>query len=273
MRKIRAGFLALSLSLGLAAVSGAATLNVPGAHRTVQETVGMASPGDTVLVGDGVYRENIIINKAITVRSANGAQKSVISAADPSLPVIKITDTEGVTLEGLGAEGSEDSGIMLFNVRNSVISKNVSVRNNIGISLYSSSENKVTGNAADRNVTYGIYLERSNRNKLEGNSADRNDDKGFFISYSDWNEIKGNSANLNTWNGVLLFSSHNNIIRENTALRNTYGIVLSDSPDNEDVDNTTLPNIFLILPVMLIYLGVLTYLLQKSIFKLIYRAT
>ena len=104
-----------------------------------------------------------------------------------------------------------------------------------------------------------------------GNSADSNDDKGLFISKSNKNIITDNSANLNTWNGIIIWSSHANVIKDNKAMRNTYGIVISESDDNDMSGNTTWPNFFIILPIILIYSGILSYLVQKNILKLIYR--
>jgi hypothetical protein len=57
-------------------------LTVPGMFPTIQSAVDAAVDGDTVLVADGIYtgegNRDIIIEKAITVRSATGAENCII---------------------------------------------------------------------------------------------------------------------------------------------------------------------------------------------------
>ncbi|MBI5453812.1 MAG: right-handed parallel beta-helix repeat-containing protein [Deltaproteobacteria bacterium] len=248
----------------------AADLLVPESYKTIQEAIEAAGPGDTVLVNEGVYTENLSIRKPLKLKAVKGPELTVIRAAVKEEPAILVSGTEGVVISGFAAKGSLSSGITLKNVTNSEVSGNVADENVYGIALYDSSENSVTGNAADRNEYYGIYLEKSHHNTIEGNNANRNYDKGLFISYSNSNVIRENTANLNTWNGLTLWSSNDNVIVDNTTLRNMYGIVVSDSKDNEISGNTTLPNVFLILPVVLIYLGIVTYLIQKNVLKLAY---
>jgi parallel beta-helix repeat protein len=77
-------------------------------------------------------------------------------------------------------------------------------------------------------------------------------------------------VNMNQWNGILLWSSHNNVLTDNRTLRNMYGVILSESNNNELSGNTALPNIVLILPIVLIYMGILWYQFQKYVFRLIF---
>ena len=114
-------------------------------------------------------------------------------------------------------------------------------------------------------------MEKSHKNTIERNTASLNQDKGFFISNSNHNTIASNSVNLNSWDGIMRYASTGNIVKGNKTLRNTYGLVISESPGNELSDNTTVPNLFLILPIVLIYLGVVSYLVQKSLLKAIYK--
>src|SRR5882724_7229733 len=54
-------------------------IHVPADQRTIQAAINVANNGDTVLVSDGTYVENINFNgKAITVTSVNGASKTTI---------------------------------------------------------------------------------------------------------------------------------------------------------------------------------------------------
>ena len=40
----------------------------------IQAAVDNASKGDTIYVGDGIYNENVDVNKQVTIQSANGSE-------------------------------------------------------------------------------------------------------------------------------------------------------------------------------------------------------
>lgn len=270
MRKIPfAAYLFFFFFLPAACVQ-AAVIYVPGNFKTIQDAVNSASPDDTVIIREGTYSENIVIKKTVTLKSAI-AHGAVIRAAVKKEPSVKIENTSGAGVIGLTLTGSDNAGIFLYNASGSRIEGNMAVNNNSGIVLDHSSNNTLIGNNANSNSSYGIYLLRSNNNLIEKNTANSNEDKGVFISYSDNNRITDNSANLNAWNGMMLWASHNNELKDNLTLRNTYGIVMNDAEGNNLAGNTTLPNIFLILPIVLIYIGVISYLVQKNIMRFIYR--
>ncbi|MEK7680416.1 MAG: NosD domain-containing protein [Deltaproteobacteria bacterium] len=263
------------IALTLLSISGvkafAAELMVPELFKTIQEAVNSAKPNDVITVKAGTYSENITINKPLTLISIEGADSVHIVAAKEDEPVVIITDAANVAISGFTLTGSTAAGIVLKNAAEASITGNKSFHNKNGILIYSSKGNSLIGNTASFNDEYGIYLENSSFNKIEGNSANSNNDKGVFLSSSSSNTITGNSINLNTWNGLMLVSSHNNIIKDNKTLRNTFGISLTDSNANALENNSTWPNLFIILPVILIYAGIVCYLIQRTILRIIYR--
>lgn len=261
------GALLAIMSLLVPVLVHAAVLRVPGDFPDVQQAVDSASAGDMVALEKGIYKENIIINKPITLKAAPG---SIIKAADKNSPTVKVTGF-GATLEGVTATGSEVSGFLLEKAEGARLAGCEASGNWIGITLKRSRNNTLTGNTADANMSYGIYLEYSDGNLVEMNSANRNDDKGMFMSYSRGNTVRNNNVNLNTWNGIMLWASNDNILDGNRTLRNTYGMVISESTGNELTGNTSLPNIFLILPILSIYIGIIWYLIQRNVLKLVLR--
>jgi len=52
-------------------------------HSTIQAAVDVADAGDTILVGDGIYNENINVNKSLTITSEKGTVNCIVQAADP----------------------------------------------------------------------------------------------------------------------------------------------------------------------------------------------
>lgn len=262
---------AIASALAFTVRGYAETIIVPDAFKTVQQAVDNAKPNDTVIVKAGRYAENVVINKPITLMAAEGSASPIISAVDRDKPVIKITETSLVHLSGITVTGSaSNAGVLLANAHNSTLRNVRATKNLSGIVLSRSSGNTVIDSTAEFNEIYGIYLEYSNANKVENNTASNNNDKGFFISDSDSNAITGNNANLNTWNGMTIWSSDNNVITRNMTLRNTFGIVESDSKGNDLSDNTTLPNFYIIYPILLVYIGIIFYLVEKNIARLLY---
>ncbi|HBG45669.1 MAG TPA: hypothetical protein DDW94_01605 [Deltaproteobacteria bacterium] len=262
-------FLIASLSASYDA--NAATLYVPERHRTIQDAVNAATPFDVIVINSGIYIENVTIEKPLILRSNQGAASTMVQAAIQNKPALKVSGTSDVSITGLSATGSTVAGVFVFNSKNVVLSKNSLTNNGIGIFLQGVSYSSVTGNDSSSNSQYGLYMEKSQHNRVEFNSATLNKDKGFFISYSDNNEIVNNSVNLNSWDGIMVFASNGNTLTGNRTLRNTYGIVISESNGNEVAENTTIPNLFIILPIALIYLGIVSYLLQKNLLKIFYK--
>jgi parallel beta-helix repeat protein len=247
----------------------AAIIYVPDNFKTINEAVKNASPKDIIIVNNGSYTENISITKPLTIKSSNGADASVVHALIKSEPVFKVSNADEVSLVGFTATGSELAGIYLHNSHNGQFLNNKTTGNKNGIFLYSSNNNIMAKNISNANEQYGIYLETSNGNTLEKNTANLNKDKGIFLSSSSYNNLVNNTVNLNAWDGIFLWSSHNNTLKDNEVLRNRYAIVLGNSDNNVLINNSTWANIYIILPVVLIYIGILVYLIQKNLFRFI----
>ena len=248
----------------------AAVIHVPDNYKTIQEAVEKALPKDTIIVKEGAYKENIVVTKPLTIKSSKGPDATSVQAYNPAKPVFKIDNVNEAAIIGFKVTGSAASGIHIINSQYNDINGNKLSGNEIGIFLLSSNNNTLTNNQADSNELIGIYLERSNNNILKENNADKNNDKGIFLSSSNNNTLIKNSVYLNAWNGITLWSSHSNELQDNNVVRNTYGIVISDSERNNLTDNSTWANVNIIMPILLIYTGIMLYIIEKKIFAMLY---
>jgi photosystem II stability/assembly factor-like uncharacterized protein len=85
----------------------ASVIYVPDDYPTIQVAVDAASPGDTIIVRDGTYIENVDVNKDhLTIKSENGAGKTIVQAANPNEHVFKVrasyVNINGFTVKGAG---------------------------------------------------------------------------------------------------------------------------------------------------------------------------
>ena len=247
------------------ATAPAAELKVPDRYEGVQKAIESAGPGDTVVVKAGQYRENIVITKPLTLKGAGSPDDIVITAARSSEPTITVQGVAGVTIHGVSATGSDVAGVYVVDSRETKILQSTFTDNRYGIHLEKSVGSVVEGNRADKNE-YGIYLTRSSDNEIKGNRADKNSDKGIILIDSNRNSLIENSATANYWDGLNLFNSHGNSITDNKLWKNTFAMVIISSEENEIAGNSKMRRLYLILPVFLIYLGIVIYLVERKLF-------
>ncbi|MCL1919758.1 MAG: DUF5123 domain-containing protein [Kiritimatiellaeota bacterium] len=78
MTKVAHGVLAMLTLIATTTATSAATISVSGGGDNLQTAIIHARPGDTLLVGPGVYAPINSYNKAITIESTDGAEVTII---------------------------------------------------------------------------------------------------------------------------------------------------------------------------------------------------
>jgi len=162
---------------------------VPDDFGTIEEAIKAASDGDTIVVKDGVYFENIDVSKSVKIVSENGPNSTVILADVVNDNVFGVF-SDNVTIFGFTIKGADVAagiflhhdvsycnvsnniitgnlyGIYLTTAANNVISDNIVANNTYGIVLDSySRENIISRNLIEKNV-HGLYLKDSFSNKI-----------------------------------------------------------------------------------------------------------
>ena len=137
---------------------------VPDGYPKIQQAV---ETSNIVIVRDGVYRENIIVNKSLTILSENGSTNCVVQAADSDGDVFHVT-ADNVNISGFTIEGGYH-GIYIDHAENCYIANNSVSDNKYGIHLRYSSNNTISGNTILNNNEYGICLDNSDNNIITDN--------------------------------------------------------------------------------------------------------
>ena len=237
----------------------AATLSVPSAaYSTISQAVKSASPGDTIHVRPGIYKEQVKITKSITlvttpgVTDANGNSRAIIDGGGVGRPM-EVT-SPGVVLKGLAFRASGDDldapDACIFaseSARGLRIEDNLISDCAFGIWINSTPDTQILYNQVvgrDRPVFSdrgnGIHLWRVRNALVKGNRINTVRD-GIYISvstasrvisnqmwqvrfgihymYNDDNEIEDNLT-CNSLVGLAMMFSKRLLIRGNTAINN-----------------------------------------------------
>ncbi len=204
-----------------------AEIHVPESYATIQEAVDAAVEGDTIIVGDGTYIENIMVNKTLVIRSENGTSQTFVQAQDTGRHIFWVL-ADQVTIEGFTITGASDGGAAGICVssgyRQSIIRDNQ------------------VGMESGGNV-YGILLSDSHANLLEGNEISNNSQYGVILSGgSGGNTVRQNLFFSSGLYGIVTLGSSGNTFIENELRQSTsYGMFLS----NGSSDNLVSGNLFI----------------------------
>ncbi len=253
-------------ALVICCTAPALVINVPIDQPTIQAGIVAATTGDTVLVADGTYYENIdFLGKAITVTSANGPLSTTIDGSTVDW-VATFENFEGLDslLEGFtitnGTGGIYSYGVDAANktsptLRGNTITGNSAIYSGGGISCYYSDalieQNIITGNTAADGSGGGISIQHSEslitQNEISGNSA-TSTGGGIYGTSSDLtitrNTISGNGA-LSGGGISFMGSTQNlvmtdNVISGNIATYDGGGIRLRDTQTTVYIHNNVI---------------------------------
>jgi len=187
-------------------------------YQTIQEAVNDASSESSIIVKDGIYKENLVIDKTVYLYSENGPEHSIITAKYSTDHVIEIQKSHTI-VEGLSIVGATTYG-------------------KAGIFLSSSAKfclikNNICGIDDQQGNYYGIYAEGTN-NTITGNISQFNQ-YGAFLYCANNNTLHNNIFQFNEKAGSYLYNSQNNILCMNTFRENkVYGLSFrQNSYDNQ----------------------------------------
>lgn len=166
-------------------------------YTSIQGAIDNSSDGSVIYIKNGVYYENIIINKSITF-SGESRDKTIIDGNQIGDVVTINADDVRLFYLGINNSGDNSAGILVHG--NSTTIKTCNITNNhLGLYMINSSNNVIITNNIKNNY-FGIYLNCSNKNKFNNNRLEGNKiDVRFLDSYK------------NTWKNKYLDRQNENI--------------------------------------------------------------
>ena len=186
-------------------------------RTTIQAAVNAASPGDTVLVPPGTYRESVVVDTSgITIRGSHGAVIDAegfdngitvgtgrFSRGPDGFPVCPALALHDITIEGLTVKNAEENGVLL-----------------IGVDRF-----RVHGGKYLDNEEYGIFPICSRNGSIDDNRVEGTEDAGIYVGDDERITVTGNHVTRCTI-GIELENSSQVIARGNKLIGNTTGILV-----------------------------------------------
>ncbi len=241
-------FLLLSL-LFYVLIVDAKEWHYPGSGQSLQAVIHLAQPYDSLIVAAGRYKENLVINKPLTLKAEQSKPgEYAILDGNKHGNVIKVS-AKDVHITGLRIEYSGfnltdmNAGIFVDpHADNVVIENNFFYYNAFGIWLDNTKgsvvrNNKIQGDLAIRSQDRGngIHLYATTKALIEGNEVWHTRD-GIYIDTSNYNELKNNFLHDLRYGVHYMYSNHNAVIA-NLSKNTRSGYALMQSKFLTVLDN------------------------------------
>lgn len=139
------------------------TIWVPDNYTKIQWAINNASKGDTIRVRAGTYNEDVVVNKAVSIRGEN--KDTTILEGTGTLFYV---NADSITISDFTLRNGY-SGIWLWHTKNTTIRGNNINNNAYGIKSDYSSNSTISENNINNSEWFSIVLNHSGNNTLQRN--------------------------------------------------------------------------------------------------------
>lgn len=216
MKILKYGLFLFALFFFLPAVTQAASL---------QDKIERALPGETIKIPKGVYEENLVLTKPITLKG----QGEVTIRSNNEEPAITIKG-KNVSLKNMkveyAGEGKEGTAIYITGSKHQLSDIKIDTTR-FGIKLDHASDVKIQdGRILGQWKGTGVDLWKSSRNTIQ-NMEIGNMEDGIYLEQSHKNTLMKNNIQLSRY-GMHLMYSDDNVLKNNISYYNMTGTMLME---------------------------------------------
>jgi len=232
-------------------------------YTKIQDAIDASDNGDTIIVYDGFYHENLMVDKQLTITGSGSDTTSIRGGGDDDVIHISAdsVDIQGFHITKSGTSGGDAGidiradGATISNNRvddngrgiylgmkggglknfNNLILNNTIVDNDQGIYASFSENAVIRGNNCSDNDNDGIYVVNTRRITIANNSCSGNP-QGINLQGSDNITVESNLCSGNVY-GIYIDESEHNTIEANLCSGNEYGITVNEKGQNTIQDN------------------------------------
>ncbi|ASJ08515.1 hypothetical protein A3L11_04415 [Thermococcus siculi] len=221
--------------------------------------------GHVLELDPGNYRESVVVNKGVVIRSASGNPEDVIiETTEPGVPVFRITH-DNAAIKAVTLTGAKKSGtyavvvekktyncqiidVRIFSSYGGIYLDEGGANHRVAMGYFESVAIPVTLNSVSttevsmnfmKGPDRGIVLLASSRNSITNNTITDPIYNGILLrDGSAVNTVSGNAISGSQGNGIILYASHNNTIEANNLTQNVHGLeIVGGSQGNIVRDN------------------------------------
>jgi nitrous oxidase accessory protein len=209
--------------------------------NSLQAAIHNSKNGDALVVMPGVYKENLYINKQLSIIGKPGA--TIDGGGKGNVVTITSSNVhlEGLTIQNSGNQ-QEDSGIYIKKTNNNVLKENTLKNVNYGIFVANSQDNKIIKNtitSLDSHLSKrgnGIHLFKGGGHLLNGNEISNVQD-GIYFDFTENIQVKENHVKESRYGMHFMFSEQISA-EQNLVEKNITGFMVMDSKGIDFIRNT-----------------------------------
>jgi parallel beta-helix repeat protein len=202
-------------------------------YTKIQDAIDNASAGDTIRVYDGIYLENIVLDKPLSI-IGNGSNNTILDAANwTDIVSIKADGCKISNMQITDGELQPDvdciCGSICIDIRaNNTVIEECTISDGYNSIYLKGNNNKILNCTLFHSWFEGIYLMNSDNNEISGCSVTMGgkfgSGGGIYSIGSNYNSIINSDISYNSYGGIELNGINNSILDCRIDSNNDFGI-------------------------------------------------